>query len=251
MDRHIHGICPRLALDPPVGGCFTGAVGGDGPLMASPQSPPSAASVGFLQALIKHRVGVALLLPAWAANGEDRSRRLAQPAPHAEPASLAECRFSPLGRQPAGCSAFGLPRWLSPRQCLCSKQIGFMCICLGALTFTFYKDHVICRSSQAYRLDAIIKLLCGFYIIKLVRHLVAHRHVMDTISVWVMFVFIIPFWAIDCLVLLISTSWQNYVINLICYFSNACKVLYLRIHIKKRYKGKMFSGVLDMQQDSV
>jgi hypothetical protein len=70
-------------------------VGGDGPWLASPRSPPFVTSVGFLQALIKRRLEVTLSLPAWAVSGEVLGRLLAQPALHAEPASLAGCRSDP------------------------------------------------------------------------------------------------------------------------------------------------------------
>jgi hypothetical protein len=68
---------PVPPSDPLIGGYFTGADGGDGPWLASPRSPPSAVSIGFLQTLIKRRLGVTLSLPARAVSGEDPSGLLA------------------------------------------------------------------------------------------------------------------------------------------------------------------------------
>jgi hypothetical protein len=51
--------------------------------------------VWYLQIFIKCRLGILSSLPAWASNGEDLGRLLAQPALHAEPASSAGGRDDP------------------------------------------------------------------------------------------------------------------------------------------------------------
>jgi hypothetical protein len=81
---------PGLPSDPPVGGWFTGAVGGDGTV--------AGVTMVFglcLQAFIKCWLGTALSLPAQADSGENPGRLLAQPTLYAESASLSDCHSNP------------------------------------------------------------------------------------------------------------------------------------------------------------
>jgi hypothetical protein len=93
LDRHIRGICARLASDPFVERGLLSAVGGGRAWLASLRSPASAAPIRPLQSLIKHRLQALSSSPAWASSGEDHGRLLAQLA--LKPASLAGCHGDP------------------------------------------------------------------------------------------------------------------------------------------------------------
>jgi hypothetical protein len=86
---------PDISSDPPIGGCFIGAVGGDSTVGGVTLVFDLCLFVWYMQAFTKYWLGATLSLPARASSGESPGRLLIQSALDAEPASMAGCQSDP------------------------------------------------------------------------------------------------------------------------------------------------------------